>query len=73
MVGWVEKMLALAPRLRETREGTEQEVLRNAMAATDGQIDALTQELFGLGPEEVEVVERTRHASPAPVESAAGS
>jgi len=58
LVGWAEKMLSLAPRLRDAREGTERDVLRNAMAATDRQIDAGVQGLFGLDPDEVATVER---------------
>ena len=58
LVGWVEKMLSLAPRLRDAREGTERDLLRNAMAATDRQIDAGVQALFGLGPDEVATVEQ---------------
>jgi hypothetical protein len=58
LVGWVEKMLSLAPRLRDAREGTERDVLRNAIAATDRQIDAGVQALFGLGPDEVATVEQ---------------
>jgi hypothetical protein len=35
----------------------EKEMLKREIAATDGQIDALVYELYGLSPEEIEIVE----------------
>ena len=57
LVGLVEKMLALTARIRDAGLESERETLRNAAAATDGQIDALVYELYGLTPEEIAVVE----------------
>jgi hypothetical protein len=58
MVALVDKMLALVPKLRMARTETERATLRNAVAATDGQIDALVYELYDLTPAEIALVEK---------------
>jgi hypothetical protein len=40
------------------RTETERATLRNAVAATDGQIDALVYELYDLTPAEIALVEK---------------
>ncbi len=57
LVGLVDKMLALTPKLRTARTDAERQTLQNAVAATDQQIDALVYELYGLTEEEVKLVE----------------
>jgi hypothetical protein len=57
MVGLVDKMLALTPKLRAAVSDSEKATLQNAVSATDRQIDALVYELYGLTPEEIELVE----------------
>ncbi len=57
LVALVEKMLALVPRLRTARGETEIATLQNAVTATEQQINAAVYGLFGLGPEDVAVVE----------------
>lgn len=58
LVALVEKMLALVPKLRAARSDAERATLQNAVTATDRQIDALVYELYGLTPEEIELVEK---------------
>jgi adenine-specific DNA-methyltransferase len=50
-------MLALTPKLRAAVSDSEKSTLQNAVTATDRQIDALVYELYGLTPEEIELVE----------------
>jgi Eco57I restriction-modification methylase/TaqI-like C-terminal specificity domain len=57
LVGLVDKMLALMPKLRAARTDAEQQTLQNAVTATDQQIDALVYELYGLTEEEIKLVE----------------
>lgn len=57
LVALVDKMLALVPRLRTAASAAEQATLRNAITATDQQIDALVYELYGLSEEEIRLVE----------------
>ena len=57
LVGLVEKMLALVPKLRAAKTDAERQALQNAVSATDQQIDALVYELYGLTPEEIALVE----------------
>jgi len=59
LVGLVDKMLALTPKLRDARSESEQATLQNAITATDRQIDALVYELYGLTREEIELVENS--------------
>ena len=58
LVTLVDKMLALTPKLRAAKSNTERNSLQNAVTATDQQIDALVYELYGLAPEEIELVEK---------------
>ena len=53
----VDKMLALVPKLRAARSESERATLQNAVTATDQQMDALVYELYGLTPEEIQLVE----------------
>ncbi|MEI7728790.1 MAG: N-6 DNA methylase [Verrucomicrobiota bacterium] len=62
LVGLVDKMLALTPKLRAARTDAERASLQNAVTATDQQIDALVYELYGLTPEEIALVEGSEKA-----------
>ena len=53
----VDKMLALAPKLRAAKSDSERATLQNAVTATDRQIDALVYELYGLTEDEIRIVE----------------
>jgi adenine-specific DNA-methyltransferase len=57
LVGLVDKMLALAPRLRAARTEAERAPIQNAVSATDQQMDALVYELYGLTADEIKQVE----------------
>jgi len=57
LVGLVDKMLALTPKLRAAKTDAERQTLQNAVTATDQQIDVLVYELYGLTPEEIALVE----------------
>jgi len=59
LVGLVDKMLVLTPKLRAAKSDAEQQTLQNAVTATDQQIDALVYELYGLTKEEIKLVEGT--------------
>ena len=45
------------PRLRAATSESEKATLQNAVTATDHQIDALVYDLYGLTPEEIQLVE----------------
>jgi len=56
-------MLSLHQQLGAVRPGHEQEALRRQIDATDGRIDRLVYELYGLTDEEIKIVEEaTTHA-----------
>lgn len=57
MVGLVEGMLGLHKRQAEARLPQEKEMLQHQIQATDGQIDRLVYELYGLTGEEIKIVE----------------
>ena len=57
MVSLVEQMLALHKQLPEARTPHEKTALQRRIEATDGQIDALVYELYGLTEEEIRIVE----------------
>ncbi len=57
LVVLVDKLLGLMPKLRAATADSEKAVLQNAVTATDQQIDALVYELYGLTPEEIQLVE----------------
>jgi hypothetical protein len=59
LVGLVDKMLALTPKLRAAQSDAERQTLQNAVTATDQQIDALVYALYGLTEDEIELVEGT--------------
>ncbi|MGA2587477.1 MAG: TaqI-like C-terminal specificity domain-containing protein [Candidatus Aminicenantales bacterium] len=57
LVGLVDKMLALTPKLRAAKADAERQTLQNAVTATDQQINALVYELYGLTQDEIKLVE----------------
>ena len=57
MISLVDSMLSLHKQLQEARTPHEQTSLQRQIEATDGQIDALVYELYGLTEEEIEIVE----------------
>jgi hypothetical protein len=57
LVGLVDKLLALTPKLRAATTEAERQTLQNAVTATDRQIDALVYELYGLTADEIKLVE----------------
>ena len=57
MVAPADHMLAFVRRLSESKTGHEKTLLSQQIEATDGQIDALVYELYGLSEEEVAIVE----------------
>jgi type I restriction-modification system DNA methylase subunit len=56
LMGLVDKMLALTPKLRAAKTDAERETLQNAVTATDQHIDALVYELYGLTEDEIKLV-----------------
>jgi hypothetical protein len=58
MVGLVETMLKLHKDLPKAKTPHEQESIQRQIAATDKQIDQLVYELYGLGDDEIRIVER---------------
>jgi hypothetical protein len=56
-VGLVETMLKLHKDLPKAKTPREQESIQRQIAATDGQIDAMMHELYGLTEEEIGIVE----------------
>ena len=60
LVQLVDKMLVLMPKLRAAALESEKTVLQNAVTATDRQIDTLVYELYGLTPEEIQLVEDSK-------------
>ena len=57
LVGLVDKMLGLMPKLRAATSDSEKATLQNAVSATDQQIDQSVYELYGLTSEEIALVE----------------
>jgi hypothetical protein len=57
LVGLVNKMLALMPKLREAKSDSEKGTLQNAAKATEQQIDAVVYGLYGLNEKEIQLVE----------------
>jgi hypothetical protein len=57
LVGFVEKMLAMKPKLRGAISDSEKAALQNAVTTTDAEIDRLVYELYGLTKEEIKIVE----------------
>ena len=58
MVSLVERMLVLHKQLPQAGTPHEKTALQRCIEATDGQIDALVYELYGLTEEEIGIVER---------------
>ena len=61
MVSLVEQMLALHKQLPQAQTPHEKTALQRRIEATDGQIDALVYELYGLTEEEIKIVEGDDH------------
>jgi hypothetical protein len=61
MVSLVEQMLVLHKQLPEAGTPHEKTALERRIEATDGQIDALVYELYGLTEEEIGIVEAARN------------
>jgi hypothetical protein len=59
MVSLVDQMLSLHKQHKEARTPHEQTGLQRQIEATDGQIDALVYELYGLTEDEIRIVEST--------------
>jgi adenine-specific DNA-methyltransferase len=57
MVSLVDQMLSLQKQLPEARTPHEQTGLQRQIEATDGQIDTLVYELYGMTEEEIKIVE----------------
>ncbi|HHT9124867.1 MAG TPA: Eco57I restriction-modification methylase domain-containing protein [Candidatus Brocadiia bacterium] len=57
MVGLVEGMLGLHKRLKDAKTPDEKTRLQRQIDATDGQIDQLVYELYGLTEDEIRIVE----------------
>ena len=57
MVSLVERMLALHKSLSAARNPSEQDRLAREVQSTDGEIDRLVYELYGLSEEEIRIVE----------------
>ena len=57
LVGLVDKLLALTPKLRAAHTEAERQTLQNAVTTTDPQIDALVYDLYGLTADEIQLVE----------------
>ena len=57
LVGLVDKLVGLMPKLRQARSESERQTLQNAVTAADQQIDALVYELYGLTEKEIKLVE----------------
>jgi hypothetical protein len=59
LVGLVERMITLAPKLDAAKSDIERAALENAVRKTDRDIDQLVYQLYGLTPEEIALVEGT--------------
>jgi len=57
LVGLVDKMMALTPKLRDATSESERAALQNAVTTTDAQIDHVVYELYELTDEEIKIVE----------------
>ena len=62
LVGMGEQMLTLHKQLAAAKTPHEQTVLQAQIAATDGQIDRLVYELYGLTEAEIKIVEEATTA-----------
>jgi hypothetical protein len=57
LVGLVDKLLGLMPKLRAAKSESEKATLQNAVTAADQEIDRLVYELYGLTDDEKNLVE----------------
>jgi len=57
LVGLVDKMLMLMPKLRAAKSESEKATLQNAVTATNRQIDQIVYELYDLTPKEIALIE----------------
>lgn len=57
IVSLVDSMRSLHEQLAKARTSYEQTLLQRQIEATDGQIDKLVYELYGLTDEEIKIVE----------------
>ena len=57
LVGLVDKLLGLMPKLRAATSDAEKATLQNAVTATDHQIDQLVYKLYALTDDEIKLVE----------------
>ncbi len=57
LVGLVDKLLGLMPKLRAATSESEKATLQNAVTAADQEIDKLVYELYGLTESEIKLVE----------------
>jgi hypothetical protein len=57
LVGLVDKMLSLTPKLREATSESEKAALQNAITTTDAEIDRMVYKLYGLTEGEIKIVE----------------
>ena len=57
MVTLVESMLGLRKSLASAQSPSDKEGLERQIESTDGRIDKLVYELYGLSPEEINIVE----------------
>ena len=60
MVSLVERMLELNQKKADENNPETLRLLETQIAATDQQIDRLVYDLYGLTPEEIELIERPR-------------
>ena len=60
MIALVTQMLDLNKKLRDARLEQEKTMLSRQIEATDGAIDKLVYELYGLMEEEIAIVERNK-------------
>jgi type I restriction-modification system DNA methylase subunit len=66
MVSLVERMLELHRRRQAAESDGERELLQRQIDSTDGEIDALVYELYGLSEEEIRIVEGSPPPQPSP-------
>jgi len=64
LVGLVDKLLVLMPKLRAATAERERATLQNAVTAADQEIDMLVYDLYGLTEKEIKLVEDSQIESP---------
>jgi hypothetical protein len=68
MVALVERMLELHKRKQAAGSDHERQLLQRQIDSTDGEIDALVYELYGLTDEEIRIVEGSPSPQPSPLQ-----